>query len=320
MNERKISILEALNESLEEIITSRNDILIIGQGIFDAERNPTRSGLENKFRDKFITTPIIEDMLGGIGLGLSIGGFKPIVELNYGTFITLALDDIYRLGHWRYRMGEKGGPNILLRISYGGESRGCEFSASLLALVYHLPNIWIATPSTPFFIKGLLKTAIETKRPIIFFEHKNLYSTLGNVPDNDYTVPFGVSSIFKEGCDITIISWSYMSYVALDVASQLSKEGIDIEVISLQTLNPLDMETIFKSIQKTHRVIILEEDPLRGGIGADIGARITETIPGSIIKRLSPKNVPLPPGEKWEKLILPSAEDVVEMCKELCEN
>ncbi len=316
MNEREITIREAIQEALREEFMLESTCFIIGEDLHDDRRQEVLAELKEEFPDRFITTPLLEDMICDIGLGMSMGGLKPIVGFSYGTFITLALDGIYRLGHWRYRMAENEGPHVIVRISYGGEARGSEFSASLVGLIMHLPNIWIAVPSSPYFAKGLLKTALRASRPTIFFEHKNLYEKKGDVPSDDYTVPFGTAIITRQGTDITLITWSFMNEVATEVAEILEKEGIRVEAVSLQTLNPIDMDTILKSALKTQRVVILEEDQLRGGIGAEIGMRILENIPHCLIKRIASKNVPMPPG-KYERLVIPTANQIVTVCREL---
>ena len=316
MNEREITIREAIQEALQEEFILESTCFIIGEDLHDDRRQEVLTELKEKHPDRFIVTPLLEDMICDIGLGMSMGGLKPVVGFSYGTFITLALDGIYRLGHWRYRMAENEGPHVIVRISYGGEARGSEFSASLLGLTLHLPNIWIAVPSSPYFAKGLLKTALHKSQPILFFEHKNLYEKKGHVPSDDYTIPFGTSIITRQGTDITLITWSFMNEVAVKAAEILEKEGIRVEVISLQTLNPIDMMTILRSVEKTKRVVILEEGQLRGGIGAEISMRILENIPRCLIKRVASKNVPLPPG-KYERLVIPTTDQTITVCREL---
>ncbi len=316
MNEREITIREAIQEALREEFTLESTCFIIGEDLHDDRRQEVLAELKEKYPDRFIVTPLLEDMICDIGLGMSMGGLKPIVGFSYGTFITLALDGIYRLGHWRYRMAENDGPHVIVRISYGGEARGSEFSASLLGLTLHLPNIWIAVPSSPYFAKGLLKTALHRSQPTLFFEHKNLYEKKGSVPSGHYTVPFGVATVIRPGKDITLITWAFMNEVAEVASKTLDNENIQVETVSLETLNPIDMDTILKSAVKTQRVVILEEDQLRGGIGAEIGMRILENIPNCIIKRIASKNVPMPPG-KYERLVIPTANQIVTVCREL---
>lgn len=319
---RKITFAKAIQEALEEELSLDPRIIILGEDILDTDtRQVVTSSLKERFPERvFNHLPLVEDMLGGIALGMSLKGSRPIVQLDYSTFITLALNDIHRIGSWRYRMFEKSGPGIIFRIGYDGYSRkGSELATSLLGTIFHLPNMRIITPSLPYYAKGLLKTAIRSGEPTVFFEYKKLYEKTNGpeVPSEDYTLPLGNSPIFRNGKDITFIAWGYAGFLAMQAAQVLSGHKIQTEVISPQTLHPIDMDPIFCSAKKTRRVIVVEEDMLRGGIGAELCARIIEKIPGCQIRRVAAKNIPLPYAKNIEKILLPNVQQIISAAKEL---
>ncbi|KKS94756.1 MAG: Transketolase, central region [Candidatus Giovannonibacteria bacterium GW2011_GWB1_43_13] len=302
MTRKTMTFADAIDAALEEEMAADSRIFVLGEDILDVNHNIVTKSAKDKFPKRFISTPLIEDMLGDIGLGMNLAGLKPILNLDYGTFVSNAFNSLYRLGIWRYRTAEKSGPAVIFRIShYGYLGRGAELAASFLGAIFHLPNIVIATPAFPHDAYGLLKTALQSDRPVVFFEHKKLYDHNGIVPNKEYMVPFGSSTVLKNGTDVTLIAWSFMSHLAMSAANILDPQKINTEVIILHTINPMDMETVLNSARKTKRVIIIEEDMLRGGIGAEISTQI---------------NI----GQKYENLILPSIENIVEECRRLCLN
>jgi len=321
MTRKTMTFADAIDAALEEEMAADSRIFVLGEDILDVNHNIVTKSAEDKFPKRFISTPLIEDMLGDIGLGMNLAGLKPILNLDYGTFVSNAFNSLYRLGIWRYRTAEKSGPAVIFRIShYGYLGRGAELAASFLGAIFHLPNIVIATPAFPHDAYGLLKTALQSDRPVVFFEHKKLYDHNGIVPNKEYMVPFGSSTVLKNGTDVTLIAWSFMSHLAMSAANILDPQKINTEVIILHTINPMDMETVLNSARKTKRVIIIEEDMLRGGIGAEISTQINKRISEIKVTRIAAKNVPLPIGQKYENLILPSIENIVEECRRLCLN
>ncbi|OGZ94154.1 MAG: hypothetical protein A2131_00045 [Candidatus Sungbacteria bacterium GWC2_49_10] len=321
MTRKTMTFADAIDAALEEEMAADSRIFVLGEDILDVNHNIVTKSAKDKFPKRFISTPLIEDMLGDIGLGMNLAGLKPILNLDYGTFVSNAFNSLYRLGIWRYRTAEKSGPAVIFRIShYGYLGRGAELAASFLGAIFHLPNIVIATPAFPHDAYGLLKTALQSDRPVVFFEHKKLYDHNGIVPNKEYMVPFGSSTVLKNGTDVTLIAWSFMSHLAMSAANILDPQKINTEVIILHTINPMDMETVLNSARKTKRVIIIEEDMLRGGIGAEISTQINKRISEIKVTRIAAKNVPLPIGQKYENLILPSIENIVEECRRLCLN
>lgn len=318
MNEHRLTFKKAISEALEEEMTHDKTIIVLGEDILDKDRVAVDFDAKKRFPERFIEGPLIEDMLGGVGLGLSLGGMKAIVRLDYETFITLAYDNLYRLGTWKYRTAVEENPAVTFRLGHCGYmNRGAELSASFLGSLIHLPNIWIATPHSAYTAKGLFSAALQAKRPVVYLEHKKLYEEDDVVPSDNFIVPFGTSTILRSGKDITIIAWSYMTRLVIEAAFKLSREGVDTEVIALHTLHPMDTDTIFSSVGKTKRVVIAEEDMLRGGVGAEIAARIAETLPETKIKRVAAKNVPLPGRKPFTDYILPNVEDIINACLDL---
>lgn len=315
--EREITIQEAIAEALEEEFTRNKKLFMLGEEILDLKRQPVIGKLREQFPDNIIRSPVVEEMICGIGAGMTIGGLTPILTFDYAAFLPLALNEIYQLGIWGSRRGEAQGPGVIIRASQMGYyGKGSELSPSYIASILHLPNIYIAVPSRPYFTKGLLKSAIRANRPVVFFEHKKIYEYRGRVPKEEYLVPFGTSTLFRTGNDVTIVSWLYTSYLASQAADSLKKDDVDAEVLSLQTLHPLDKRTLISSVKKTRRAVIVEEDILRGGVGAEIAAQLIEEIPGCIITRVAAQNHPLPPG-KYEQYALPSTAAIIEACLDI---
>ncbi len=323
MNKNHITFAEALRDTLREELVRDPNIIIIGEDILnlDRERQAVAGDIGDTFPHRVLNhLPLVEEMLGGIGLGLSFKGLKPIIQLDYSTFLTLMFGDIHRIGTWRYRMFEKSGPGIVFRVGHEGYTgKGAELTTSFLGAIFHFPNIRIVIPSQPYYAKGLLRTALRSGEPVIFFEHKQLYEMTDGpeLPEEDYMLPFGLSPIFRHGNDITLIAWGYTSCLALQAAEALAKKGIQTEVIVPQTLHPLNMEPIFASAEKTRAIVVIEEDMLRGGIGAEICARIAEKSSGYQIQRIAAKNTSFPTGKKLEEPFLPTTPEIIRVCEEI---
>lgn len=320
MSEKVIAFKDAVTEALAEELAREPRLVVIGDEI-RAGPAQTIDDLAGKFPGRVITRmPLAEEMLCGIGLGIHLGGLKPVVQFNHSAFLLLAFYELYKLGTWRYRMAEKSGPGIVIRTAHlGGRYPATELDAALFSAFFHLPNIWIAAPSFPYYAKGLFKAAVRADRPVLFIEDKvpEIYFREEAIPVHDYEVPFPKAALCRSGGDITIVSWQYPTFLALQASEELQKKGIDVEVLSLQTLQPLDMETIVASAKKTGRVLVVEEDPLRGGIGAEISAQIGELLPQCRVRRLASKNMPRycePPGAEP---ILPNVSAILKACEAL---
>lgn len=318
---REITFRQALNEALYEELGRNSNLIVFGEDILDGHRQPIFQEIKNQFPHQMINhLPLTEEMLGNIGLGMNIGGLPAIIQLNYSTYIPLIFDSLYRLGTWRYRIGEKEGPSVLFLVGHDGYSgTGAEFACLMLSSVLHVPNISVVAPTFPYYAKGLLKTLLHSERPAIFLIYKNggNLEQKGWVPKDEYTVPFKNSVTLRVGKDVTLVTWLYLNHHALAAARELENTGISTEIISLQTLHPLDTMTILNSARKTKRVVIIEEEMLRGGVGAEIGAQIVENLPFCHIARVATKNTALPVTTKYENLILPTKDDIVAACKKI---
>jgi len=313
---------EALNAALFEEMGKDDTVFIMGEGI--AERGGSykvTDGLLKKFGPKrVIDTPISEASFTGAGVGAAITGMRPIVEILFVDFTLLILDQIInQAAKYNFMSGGSGKVPMVLR-SQGGVGNGlaAQHSQSLEALFYHVPGLKLVMPGSPYDAKGLLKSAIRTDDPVIFLEHKLLYLTKGEVPDEDYTIELGKGDIKKTGKDVTLVCWSNMVPKSLAAAEEAAKHGIDVEVVDLRTLVPMDKEIILESVKKTGRVLIVQEAIRRGGIASDISSMIQEEAFDDLdapVEILAGVNTPIPFNLNLEKLCVPQVEDIVAKLK-----
>jgi acetoin:2,6-dichlorophenolindophenol oxidoreductase subunit beta len=282
------------------------------------------SGLVEEFgKDRVIDTPISEPGFAGIGVGAAMTGMRPIVDLMFGDFITLAMDQIVnQAAKVHYMSGGKLKVPMVFRTTLGATRRSAaQHSQSLHAWVSHIPGLKVVVPSTPYDAKGLLKTAIRDDNPVVFFEDKLMFKLTGPVPVDDYTIPFGVADVKRKGTDITIVGTSSMVQVALGAAKMLSEIGISAEVIDPRTTFPLDKQTIIESAKKTSRAIVVDEGYERYGVTAEIASVIAD---GAFyyldapVKRMGAMDVPVPFSPVLEDLTVPTEKTVFEMAKVLC--
>jgi pyruvate dehydrogenase E1 component beta subunit len=275
--------------------------------------------------DRVIDTPISEASFTGMAVGAAIQGKRPVVEITFIDFSLLAFDMIInQAAKYRFISGDTAHVPLVLRTQ-GGAGRGlaAQHSQSLEALFYHIPGLKLVMPSTPYDAKGLLKTAIRDDDPVVFIEHKLLYGMRGNVPENEYTIPFGVAVKKREGCDCTIVSYSLMANKTLEAADILSEDGISCEVLDLRTLVPMDRTAILTSVKKTGRLVIVNEAVKRGSVASDISAWTAEHVFKELtapIVRISGKITPIPYSEKLERASIPDVNDIIDGVKSLVEN
>ncbi|HDD64905.1 MAG TPA: alpha-ketoacid dehydrogenase subunit beta [Firmicutes bacterium] len=321
---RKITYRQALNEALDEELQRDEKVFIMGEdvAIYGGAYGVT-AGLWKKYGDeRVIDTPISENAIVGTGLGAALTGMRPVVEIMYIDFIGLCMDQLNnQVAKIRYMFGGKCEVPLTIRTEGGaGRTLGAHHSQSLESWLIHIPGIKVVMPATPYDAKGLLKSSIRDNNPVVFIEHKMLYNTKGPVPEEEYTVPIGVADIKKEGKDVTIVTYSRMLLFSLEAASILEKEGISVEVVDLRTLLPMDMETVVKSVKKTNRVVIVEEDCKTGGTGAEIGMRIMEEafdyLDAPII-RVAGADVPMPKSPVLEKLAIPDVDRIIKGVREV---
>jgi pyruvate dehydrogenase E1 component beta subunit len=263
-----------------------------------------------------LDTSISENAIAGAPVGAALAGYRPIADLMFSDFFFIAADEICnKAAKWRFCHGGKPKLPIVYMASTGGYIRSdAEHSQSVESLIMHTPGIKLAIPTTPYDAKGLLKTAIRDDNPVVFLYHKLLLARRGEVPEEEYTIPFGVADIKKEGKDVTVVATGYMVHMALEVANLLQERGISIEVIDPRTLEPLDIDTIVASVRKTKRVVIVDEDTLRCGVTAEIGMQIMENAFDDLdapIQRVAAANYPIPAAAILEPYIFPQPKDIV---------
>ncbi len=325
MSERELTYGEAVREAIAEEMRRDPRVFLIGEDVAEAGHPfKTLLGLVDEFgTDRIIDTPISEPGYAGIGVGAAMTGMRPIVDVMFGDFITLAMDQIVnQAAKVHYMSGGKLKVPIVFRTTLGATRRSAaQHSQSLHAWVSHVPGLKVALPSTPYEAKGLMKTAIRDDSPVVIFEDKMMYRVKGPVPADDYTVPFGVADVKRAGTDITIVATSSMVQVALAAALLLEEAGISAEVIDPRTTFPLDKQTLIDSAKKTSRVIVVDEGYERYGVTAEIASVIAD---GAFyyldapVKRVGAMDVPVPFSPVLEDLTVPNEKTVVELAKTLC--
>jgi pyruvate/2-oxoglutarate/acetoin dehydrogenase E1 component len=323
MTDRIMSCTEALAEALAEEMERDETTFIIGEdltahdGIFGQFK-----GLHKRFPGRILDAPISETAIVGAGLGAALTGMRPLVDLHFADFFTTAMDEIVnQAAKIRYMFGGQARiPMVIWAPDGGGLSAAAHHSQSLENWFVHTPGLKVVVPSQPADVKGLIKTAIREDDPVIFFQHKKLFSQTGPVPEEEYLIPLGKGDIRREGRDITLVTYSRMAYLSLEASDQLAKEGIDVEIIDLRTLKPLDFDLITDSVKKTNNVLIVHEACLTGGFGGEIAARIGETLFDYLdapVTRIGAKDVPIPFSPLMENFVLPQVSDIVDGVKKV---
>src|SRR5256712_2697340 len=315
---RELTMAEALNEALqsemqrdERVFVMGEDVGLIG-GIFGVTR-----GLRERFgEDRVRDTPISEATFVGAGVGAAIAGVPPVVAIQIFDFVALTMDQLVnQAAKFRYMLGGRPTVPLVIRGPQGGGIRlAAQHSQSLAAWFAHVPGLVVVAPATPYDAKGLLVSAIRDDNPVIFLEHKMLYPTKGEVPEGDYVIPIGKADIKRAGTDVTVVATQMMVQRALQVAGDLEKEGISVEVVDPRTLVPLDEDAILNSVAKTNRLVIAHAAVKRGGFGAEIAAMVSEKgldLLDAPIVRLGARNVPMPYNDKLELATIPSRDDIM---------
>jgi len=314
---REITYAEAAVEAIQEEMEKDTTIFYMGEdvGRFGGVYGTTKSLWEKFGEDRVRDTPLSEAAIIGYALGAAITGMRPIAEIMFADLLCLAMDQIVnQVAKIRYMSGGKIKVPLVIRVPLGGLRRAAaQHSQHLESWFVHTPGLKIITPSSPYDVKGLLKTAIKEDNPIISFEHIMLYQTRGIVSEEEYTLPIGKAEVKREGKDITIVTYSLMVHRCLSVAEKLSEEGIDVEVIDLRSLSPLDLETVVNSVKKTNKVAIVHQACLTGGLGAEVGMRIVEAAfdyLDSPVKRIGSLDVPVPFSPPLEDFVVPTEERI----------
>lgn len=321
---RKILYGQAITEALREEMRRDENVFIMGEdmGVMGSVFGLTKGFIEEFGEWRVIDTPIAEAGFTGMAVGAAMRGLRPVVEIMYVDFTPVCMDAIVnQAAKMRYMTGGQISVPLVIRAPGGAGRRNAgQHSQSLEALFTHIPGLKVIAPSTPYDIKGLLKTAIRDNDPVMCLEHKLLYATKGEVPEAEYLIPLGQASIKRPGQDVTLIAYSRQTLFAIEAADALAKEGIDAEIIDLRSLVPLDWETIAQSVQKTHRVAILQEGPQRGGFAAEIGQQINEKLFDYLdapVLRIAGKNVVAPFSPALEDFTFPHPSDIIAGVKEL---
>jgi pyruvate/2-oxoglutarate/acetoin dehydrogenase E1 component len=321
---REISYRDAINEALREEMERDPTVCILGEdvGRYGGPFQVTR-GLYERFGEwRVRDTPISEEGFTGMAVGAAMTGLRPVVEIMYNDFVTLAMDQIInQAAKARYMFGGKARVPMVIRTQ-GGAGRGnaAQHSQSLEMWFVHIPGLIVIQPSTPYDAKGLLKSAIRNDNPVIFIEHKLLYVTTGPVPEEEYLVPIGVADIKRAGDDVTIVATSRMVHFALQAAGELEKEGIQAEVIDPRTLKPLDIDTILRSVKKTGRLVVVNEGHLTGGFTAEVAARVQREAFDWLdapIMQVATEDVPIPYNRQLEWEAMPSVADIINAVKSI---
>ncbi|MFD4416980.1 alpha-ketoacid dehydrogenase subunit beta [Bacillus safensis] len=322
---REISYLEAVREAMSQEMRENQDVFILGEdiGVYGGAFGVTRGMIEEFGPERVRNTPISEAAIAGGAVGAALTGMRPILELQFSDFITIAMDQLVnQAAKTRYMFGGKGKVPLVVRTPAGsGTGAAAQHSQSLEAWMAHIPGLKVVQPSTAYDAKGLLKAAMDDDNPVIFYEHKLLYKTIGEVPEEQYSIPLGKADVKRSGKDVTIVATAIMVHKALEAAKELEAEGIDVEIIDPRTLVPLDEETIIESVKKTGKCIVVHEAVKRGGYGGEIASMIAESEAfdylDASIKRLGGLAVPIPYNPTLEKAVIPQVPDIIEAAKEL---
>lgn len=318
---RNLNLSQCISESLHLEMERDPNVIVIGEdvgaqgGVFGATR-----GLQKKFgSQRVVDTPISESAITGMGVGLALEGFRPVLEIMFVDFIGVCLDQVYNaIAKNHYMSGGRIRMPIVIKTAGGCIGSGAQHSQCLWGLFAHLPGLKVVAPSNPYDAKGLLASAVESDDPVIFIEHKGLllkraedFTFGGEVPAERYTVPIGEAKILRDGRDLTLITLSGTVAPAVLAAEAVAKSGIDVEVLDLRSVVPLDMVTVIESVRKTGRVLVVDEDYLSFGLSGEIIARLVEAgVALKSVKRLAVPDVPIPGAVTLERAVVPNADSI----------
>jgi len=322
---REITMAEAVREAISEEMRRDPSVFVMGEDVAEAG-TPFKvlSGMVEEFgKSRVIDTPISEPGFTGIGVGAAMTGLRPVVDIMFGDFLTLVMDQLVnQAAKVHYMSGGAWKVPMVLRTTLGASRRSAaQHSQSLQAWLSHVPGLKVALPSTPQDAKGLMKTAIRDDNPVIFFEDKMMFRLKGPVPAEDYTIPFGVADIKREGEDITLVATSSMVQVALGAATLLEEIGVSAEVVDPRTTWPLDEKTLIESAKKTSRAIVIDEGYERYGVTAEIASVIATGAFYDLdapVKRIGAMHVPIPFSPPLEDATIPTEKSVFEAARAMC--
>ena len=322
---RELTFGQAINEALREELRRDPTVFVIGEDVAEAG-TPFKVllGLVEEFGpERVMDSPISEAGITGIGVGAAMTGMRPIVDIMFGDFLTLVMDQLAnQAAKVHYMSGGALHVPMVLRTTLGATRRSAaQHSQSLHAWVSHVPGLKVAVPATPYDAKGLLKAAIRDDNPVVFFEDKLAYAVRGPVPEEEYVIPLGLADVKRVGGDVTIVATSSMVYVALEAAEILSTDGIEAEVVDPRTTSPLDAETLIASARKTGRALVVDEGHQSYGVSAELAAVISAGAFHYLdapVTRLGAMDVPVPFSPVLEDLTVPTAQSVAAAARTLC--
>jgi len=322
---REITYAEAVREAMSEEMRRDERVIFIGEdiGVYGGAFGVSRGMLEEFGEERVRDTPISEAIIVGCAAGAAATGLRPIAEIMFSDFLTFAMDQLVnQAAKNRFQFGGQAMVPMVVRTPEGSGTGAAEqHSQSPEAWFCNIPGLKVVAPSTPYDVKGLLKSAIRDNNPVLFFEQKLLYRTKGQVPDDDYTIPIGKADIKKTGSDVSIITYGRMVQRCLEVADELDSRNISLEVVDVRTLNPLDRDCIVGSAKKTGRVLIVHEACQTGGLGGEIAAVVADSDAffylDAPIKRLGGLDVPIPYNPNLEAQVVPTREKIVQAVESL---
>jgi pyruvate dehydrogenase E1 component beta subunit len=331
--DRKISFQQSINEALSQEMERDSRIVLMGEDVAGGSGADGKmdawggvlgvtKGLWDKFGDRVIDTPISESAFIGAAFGASLSGLRPVVELMFVDFMGVCFDQIFNQGaKFRYMFGGRAVTPVVIRTMIGAGLRAAaQHSQCLYPMFTHIPGLKCVVPSTPYDAKGLLIQAIRDDDPVVFFEHKLLYPILGDVPEEPYAIPFGEAVCVREGDDVSIVAIARMVHVALEAAARLAENGVECEIIDPRTISPLDEDTILESVEKTGRLVVVDEASPRCNLATDIAAMVAQKgfeFLRAPVRMVTPPHTPVPFSDVLEDLYIPDAAKVIAAVNEL---
>jgi acetoin:2,6-dichlorophenolindophenol oxidoreductase subunit beta len=328
---RSITYREAINEAIAQEMERDERVIVMGEDNVGGTGSPgemdawggvlgVTKGLYGKYPGRVMDTPISESAFIGAAIGAATGGLRPVAELMFIDFMGVCFDQIFnQAAKFRYMFGGKAVTPVVIRTMWGAGLRAAaQHSQSLLPVFTHIPGLKVAAPSSPYDAKGLLAAAIRDDDPVIFAEHKMLYDTSGEVPEESYVIPFGEANVVREGGDVTIVAIGRMVNTALEAATELAGAGIEADIIDPRTTSPLDLETILESVEATGRLVVVDESNPRCSLASDIGASVAQEAFGALtapIQLVTGPHTPVPFADSLEDLFIPDAQRVTNAVK-----
>ncbi len=332
---RKTSFRQAINEALFQEMERDESVVVMGEDVVGGQGTEgemdawggvlgVTKGLWAKFGDRVRDTPISESAFVGAAIGAATSGLRPVVELMFIDFMGVCFDQIFnQAAKFRYMFGGRAETPVVIRTMIGAGLRAAaQHSQCLYPIFTHIPGLKCVVPSTPYDVKGLLIQSIRENDPVIFCEHKLLYSMEGDVPEEPYSIPLGEANLVREGKDVTLVALGRMVHVATEAGEALAKDGIDCEIVDLRTTSPLDEDTILESVQSTGRLVVVDEASPRCNIATDVSALVSQHVFGALkapVRMVTPPHVPVPFSGALEDLYIPNSARVQEAARAVVE-